>query len=69
MGGGTGSAAGRLEPPLRASGGAALYERNPMQRYFRDIQAIDAHLSFDAGIAGAQYGRAVLGVEEDAGLL
>ena len=47
----------------------ALYERNPMQRCFRDVRAIDAHLSFDVDIAGAQYGRAVLGVEEDAGLL
>ena len=40
-----------------------------MQRYFRAVHAIDAHLSFDVDIAGAQYGRAVLGVEEDAGLL
>ena len=47
----------------------ALCGRNPMQRYFRDVHAIDAHLSFDVDIAGAQYGRAVLGVEEDAGLL
>ena len=54
---------------FEASGGAVLYERNPMQRYFRAVHAIDAHISFNVDIAGAQYGRAVLGVEEDAGLL
>ena len=54
---------------FEASGGAALYERNPLQRYFRDIHAINAHISFNFDIAGAQYGRAVLGLEEDAGLL
>ena len=54
---------------FQTSGGAALYERNPMQRYFRDVHAINAHISFNFDIAGAHYGRAVLGVEEDAGLL
>ena len=54
---------------FEAAGGAALYERNPLQRYFRDIHAINAHISFNFDIAGAQYGRAVLGLEEDAGLL
>ena len=52
-----------------ASGGAALYDRNPIQRSFRDIHAINAHISFNFDIAGAQYGRAVLGMERDAGLL
>ena len=54
---------------FEASGGAALYERNPMQRYFRDIHAINAHISFNFDIAGGQYGRAVLGMEADATLL
>ncbi len=52
-----------------ASGGAALYDRNPIQRSFRDSHAINAHISFNFDIAGAQYGRAVLGMERDAGLL
>ena len=56
-----------LLPSLRDR--PALCGRNPMQRYVRDVHAIDAHLSFDGDIAGAQYGRAVPGVEEDAGLL
>ena len=54
---------------FEASGGAALYERNPIQRFFRDIHAINAHISFNFDIAGAQYGRAVLGLEEGGGLL
>ena len=54
---------------FEVAGGAALYEHNPLQRYFRDVHAINAHISFNFDIAGAQYGRAVLGVEEDAGLL
>ena len=54
---------------FEASGGAALYEHNPIQRFFRDIHAINAHISFNFDIAGAQYGRAVLGLEEGGGLL
>ena len=53
-------------PPIAR---AALYERNPIQRFFRDIHAINAHISFNFDIAGAQYGRAVLGLEEGGGLL
>ena len=52
-----------------AAGGAALYERNPLQRSFRDVHAINAHISFNFDVAGALYGRAVLGMEPDAGLL
>ncbi len=40
-----------------------------MRRYFRDVHAINAHISFNFDIAGAQHGRAVLGLEEGAGLL
>ena len=58
-----------MDTLFEAAGGAAFYERNPLQRYFRDVHAINAHISFHFDIAGAQYGRAVLGLEEDAGLL
>ena len=61
--------AARWTSLFEASGGAALYERNPIQRFFRDIHAIKAHISFNFDITGAQYGRAVLGMEAEATLL
>ena len=35
----------------------------------RDVHAINAHISFNFDIAGAQYGRTVPGMEEAPGLL
>lgn len=48
-----------------ASGGGGLYERNAMQRHFRDIHGINAHVGFNMDVAGAGYGRVMLGHEPD----
>jgi len=42
-------------------GAAGLYTRDPMQRYFRDMQAMSQHFSFNFDITGAAYGLAALG--------
>jgi 3-hydroxy-9,10-secoandrosta-1,3,5(10)-triene-9,17-dione monooxygenase len=42
-------------------GANAIYNRDPLQRYLRDLQAINQHFSFNFDIAGAAYGTLTLG--------
>ncbi len=42
-------------------GANAIYTRDPLQRFMRDLQAMSQHFSFSFDIAGAAYGLAVLG--------
>ena len=42
-------------------GANAIYTRDPLQRYLRDLQAISQHFSFNFDIAGAAYGSLALG--------
>jgi 3-hydroxy-9,10-secoandrosta-1,3,5(10)-triene-9,17-dione monooxygenase len=42
-------------------GANAIYTRDPLQRYLRDLQAINQHFSFNFDIAGAAYGSLTLG--------
>ncbi|MGH7335590.1 MAG: acyl-CoA dehydrogenase family protein [Candidatus Rokuibacteriota bacterium] len=42
-------------------GAAGIYSRDPLQRYLRDVMAINQHFSFNFDIAGAAYGLFVLG--------
>jgi hypothetical protein len=44
-------------------GANAIYTRDPLQRYLRDVQAINQHFSFNFDIAGAAFGIAALGVQ------
>jgi 3-hydroxy-9,10-secoandrosta-1,3,5(10)-triene-9,17-dione monooxygenase len=49
-----------------ASGGGAIYARNPLQRAFRDVHAANAHYVLSWDINGAMYGRVALGLSPDA---
>jgi 3-hydroxy-9,10-secoandrosta-1,3,5(10)-triene-9,17-dione monooxygenase len=51
-----------------ATGGAAIYERNPIQRAFRDAHAANAHYVLTWDVNGAMYGRVALGLPPDAPL-
>jgi 3-hydroxy-9,10-secoandrosta-1,3,5(10)-triene-9,17-dione monooxygenase len=51
-----------------ASGGGAIYARNPLQRAFRDVHAAGAHYVLSWDINGAMYGRVALGLSPDATL-
>jgi 3-hydroxy-9,10-secoandrosta-1,3,5(10)-triene-9,17-dione monooxygenase len=42
-------------------GANAIYTRDPLQRYLRDVQAAGQHFSFNFDIAGSAYGSAALG--------
>jgi 3-hydroxy-9,10-secoandrosta-1,3,5(10)-triene-9,17-dione monooxygenase len=42
-------------------GANAIYTRDPLQRYLRDVQAAGQHFSFNFDIAGAAFGTAALG--------
>ena len=42
-----------------------LYNRNPIQRAFRDAHVINAHIAFSFDAAGAAYGRVALGHSAD----
>jgi 3-hydroxy-9,10-secoandrosta-1,3,5(10)-triene-9,17-dione monooxygenase len=42
-------------------GANAIYTRDPLQRYLRDVQAAAQHFSFNFDIAGSAYGTAALG--------
>jgi 3-hydroxy-9,10-secoandrosta-1,3,5(10)-triene-9,17-dione monooxygenase len=42
-------------------GANGIYTRDPLQRYLRDLQAINQHFSFNFDIAGAAYGTFALG--------
>jgi 3-hydroxy-9,10-secoandrosta-1,3,5(10)-triene-9,17-dione monooxygenase len=49
-----------IEIVYRGSGGGALYEKSPMQRYFRDLNAITQHAALDIDAAYERYGQALL---------
>jgi 3-hydroxy-9,10-secoandrosta-1,3,5(10)-triene-9,17-dione monooxygenase len=49
-----------------ATGGGAIYARNPLQRAFRDVHAANAHYVLNWDINGAMYGRVALGLSPDA---
>ncbi len=49
-----------IEIVYRGSGAGALYEKSPMQRYFRDVNAITQHAALDIDGACERYGRALL---------
>ena len=51
------------------AGGGGLYDRNPLQRAFRDIHAAKGHALFNLDAAGAMYGRAALGLPLESPLL
>ena len=51
-----------------ATGGAAIYQRNPIQRAFRDVHAANAHYHLNWDVNGAIYGRVALGLPPDAPL-
>ncbi len=51
-----------------ASGGGAIYEKNPIQRAFRDVHAANAHYVLNWSVSGAVYGRVALGLPPDAPL-
>ena len=51
-----------------ATGGGAIYARNPIQRAFRDIHAANAHYVLSWDVNGAVYGRVALGLPPDAPL-
>ena len=42
-------------------GANAIYTRDPLQRFLRDVQAIGQHFSFNFDIAGSAYGTVALG--------
>ena len=42
-------------------GANAIYTRDPLQRYLRDLQALGQHFSFNFDIAGSAYGTNALG--------
>ena len=48
-----------------ASGGNGLYNRNPISRSFRDMQAIAAHIAYNTDVSGVMYGSHVLGLDSD----
>jgi 3-hydroxy-9,10-secoandrosta-1,3,5(10)-triene-9,17-dione monooxygenase len=45
------------------TGAQALYLANPLQRQFRDIHAVAAHIAFSMDAAASAYGRAALGID------
>jgi len=51
---------------FQATGGGAIYARNPLQRMFRDIHAANAHYVLNWDINGAMFGRVLLGLSPDA---
>jgi 3-hydroxy-9,10-secoandrosta-1,3,5(10)-triene-9,17-dione monooxygenase len=53
---------------FQATGGGAIYARNPLQRAFRDAHAANAHYVLNWDINGALYGRVALGLSPDATL-
>jgi 3-hydroxy-9,10-secoandrosta-1,3,5(10)-triene-9,17-dione monooxygenase len=44
------------------SGGSAIYDTNPLQRYWRDVHAMAAHAVLNLDQAGEAFGRAELGL-------
>ncbi|WP_240421310.1 acyl-CoA dehydrogenase family protein [Paenibacillus periandrae] len=44
------------------SGASSIYESNPMQRYWRDIQIMSMHVGLNFDFAGENFGRHVMGL-------
>ena len=42
-------------------GANAIYTRDPLQRYLRDVQASSQHFAFNFDVQGSAYGTAALG--------
>lgn len=51
-----------IERIYLTSGGTANYESNPLQRYWRDIHAMGAHVAINFDTAGETFGRQELGL-------
>jgi 3-hydroxy-9,10-secoandrosta-1,3,5(10)-triene-9,17-dione monooxygenase len=49
----------------RLSGGGGIYLRNPVQRAFRDVHALAAHIAFNMDVAGTTFGRVAVGLPSD----
>jgi 3-hydroxy-9,10-secoandrosta-1,3,5(10)-triene-9,17-dione monooxygenase len=47
------------------AGGGALYTSNPMERYFRDAHAVNAHITMNWEVNATAFGRAALGLPSD----
>jgi 3-hydroxy-9,10-secoandrosta-1,3,5(10)-triene-9,17-dione monooxygenase len=50
------------EQVYMASGGSANYESNPLQRYWRDVHAMAAHVVLNFDSVGEIFGRSALGI-------
>jgi 3-hydroxy-9,10-secoandrosta-1,3,5(10)-triene-9,17-dione monooxygenase len=51
-----------IEQIYIASGASANFEANPLQRYWRDVHAMAAHMALNFDNAGAVFGRSALGL-------
>lgn len=51
-----------IEQLYLASGGSANYESNPLQRYWRDVHAMAAHVMLNFDTSGEAFGRSTLGL-------
>jgi 3-hydroxy-9,10-secoandrosta-1,3,5(10)-triene-9,17-dione monooxygenase len=47
------------------AGGGALYASNPMERYFRDAHAINAHITMNWEVNATAFGKAALGLSPE----
>lgn len=47
------------------AGGGGLFLKNPVQRHFRDVHAVAAHISFNMNVAATTAGRVALGLPLD----
>lgn len=47
---------------FEASGGSAVFDSGPMQRWWRDVNASASHVAFTWDLAAAAYGRAAIGL-------
>ncbi|KAA0969565.1 acyl-CoA dehydrogenase [Aureimonas fodinaquatilis] len=54
-----------VDEVVTASGGAALYLSNPLQRRFRDGHGVAAHIAFSLDAATAAFGRVAVGMDTD----
>ena len=57
-----GEAANRL---FRSTGGGGIYDKNPLQRQYRDMNAGLAHIGVSMDVNGVGYGRVALGLAPD----
>ncbi|MBN9030213.1 MAG: hypothetical protein J0I23_10420 [Rhizobiales bacterium] len=48
-----------------AAGGGAIYERNPLSRYFADMSAANRHITQNWDVSAISHGRTVLGLPLD----